>query len=133
MPRTPPAPPGIGARFPRGGWIGLTKYWIDRRAQKTPVIEIDDNDTDQRQAKKLLFFVARFLPGKALHLARGLDHASAQEKPFARSLIQMNASALRFANLFVTPARKVAVYIAIGKKTILAGAARNNRLSASRG
>ena len=75
-------------------WIGLTEYGVDRGTQKTSVIEIDDDDTDQRQAKKI-FLSPDSCPGKALHLARGLHRAFAQAKPIARSLIQMNASALR--------------------------------------
>ena len=59
--------------------------------QKTSVIEIDDDDADQRKAKRF-FPAARFAMRKA---PRGLHRAVAQTKLIARSLLQMNASALR--------------------------------------
>src|ERR1700730_14273910 len=66
-------------------WIGLTKYGVDGGTQKTSIIEIDDNDAYQWQAKQF-FPVTRFAMRNA---PRGLHRAAAQTKPIRRSLIQM--------------------------------------------
>ena len=64
-------------------WIGLTEYGIDRGAQKAPVIEIDDDDTDQRQAKKLLSS-PNSVPEKLLTLRAARSCLSARKplRPF---------------------------------------------------
>src|SRR5580704_6288575 len=83
-------------------WIGLTKDGVDGGTQKTSVIEIDDNDAYQWQAKQF-FPVARFAMRNA---PRGLHRAAAQTKPIAGSLIQMNVSGSRIeAKVCACPAR----------------------------
>ena len=61
-------------------WIGLTKYGVNGGMQKTSVIEIDDDDADQRKAKKF-FPAAKFAMRKA---PRAPSHCRTNEthRPF---------------------------------------------------